>query len=201
MAETYSDGAIGPDEYHARLLRLKAQESELTKRLTNLETVEDKERAASLERLTSALQSLLDEGTGQVIVSPFGVFGVPHDESLPVLGLACTIEDTPEVHWECSDFLEKIEYTRGDYKQLKQISRRVMDLTVGAGKVQLIQNMRSILQLFEVRVVVYNDRIEIQGHFPTQTLGVLHAGGRQLIKSGCQDTRSTDTLILSKYPR
>ncbi|MFC2067902.1 recombinase family protein [Chloroflexota bacterium] len=184
LAETYSDGAIGPDEYHARLLRLKAQESELTKRLTNLETVEDKERAASLERLTSSLQSLLDDGTGQVIVSPFGVFGVPHDESLPVLGLACTIEDTPEVHWELSGFLEKIEYTRGDYKQLKQLSRRIMDLTVGVGKVQLIHNMRSILQLFEVRVVVYNDRIEIQGHLPTQTLGVLQAGGRQLINQG-----------------
>ena len=184
LAETYSDGAIGSDEYHARLLGLKAQESELTKCLTNLETVEDKEQAASLERLTGALQSLLDESTGQVIVSPFGVFGVPRDESLPVIGLACTIEDTSEVYWERSDFLEKIEYTRGDYRQLKQISRRIMDSTVGAGKMQQIQNMRSILQLFEVRVMVYNDRMEIQGHFPTQTLGVFHARGRQLINQG-----------------
>ena len=49
---------------------------------------------------------------------------------------------------------------------------------------QLIQNIRSIIQLFEVRVVVYNDNMEIQGHLPTQTLGVLHTGGRQLINHG-----------------
>ncbi len=114
----------------------------------------------------------------------FGVFGVPHDESLPVVGLARNIEDTPEVHWEHSDFLEKITSIRGDQRRLRQISRRIMDSTVGAGKMQLIQNMRSILQLFEVRVVVYNDKMEIQGHFPTQTLGVLHTRGRQLINQG-----------------
>ena len=184
LAETYSDGAIGRDEYHARLLTLKAQESELTKRLTNLETIEDKEQAASLYRLTGALQSLLDESTGQVIVAPFGVFGVPHDKSLPVLGLACNIEDTPEVHWEYSEFLEELEDTKGDYEQLRRSIRIMMNLKTGAGKVQLIQNMRSILQLFEVRIVMYNDRMEIQGHFPTQTLGVLHVGGRPLINRG-----------------
>ena len=56
--------------------------------------------------MTGVLQSLLDESTGQVIVSPFGVFGMPHDKSLPVVGLASNIEDTPEVHWERSDFLD-----------------------------------------------------------------------------------------------
>ncbi|MFC2068070.1 hypothetical protein ACFLTP_03550 [Chloroflexota bacterium] len=40
------------------------------------------------------------------------------------------------------------------------------------------------MQLFEVRVVVYDDMIEIQGHFPTQTLGMLQAGGRRLINHG-----------------
>ncbi|MFC2058735.1 recombinase family protein [Chloroflexota bacterium] len=184
LAETYSDGAIGPDEYHARLLGLKARESELTKRLTNLETVEDKEQAAYLENLTGVLQSLLDESTGQVIVSPFGVFGVPHDRSLPVVGLACNIEDTPEVYWDLSEFLEEITSIRGDPKRLRQISRSIMNNTFGAGKMQLIQNMRSILQLFQVKVVVYDDKMEIKGQFPTQTLGVLHAHGRQLKNQG-----------------
>ena len=88
------------------------------------------------------------------------------------------------MHWERSDFLEKIASIRGDQRRLRQISRRIMNSTVGAGKMQLIQNMRSILQLFEVRIVVYNDKMEIQGHFPTQTLGVLRARGRQLINQG-----------------
>jgi hypothetical protein len=52
----------------------------------------------------------------------------------------------PPVFYECDDFRKRVN--------------------------EVVKNIRAVLQLFDIRVFVYSDRVEIRGAIPPQLLGM-----------------------------
>ena len=164
----YADGAVSGNAYKLKLNQLKKQETALVKCRHNIDPLELTELAVLEGRIT-AVKDVLSKG--RLLVTEFGIFGELGDDYVPVgfnawresdgklaIGDVTEMEkfriegtdmvmsgiDAPPGFWECEDLKEREE--------------------------KIKRNMRAILQLFNIKVIVYPDHAEIKGTIPPQVL-------------------------------
>lgn len=168
----FADGAIKEEIYKSKLHRLKAREATLLKcrrninptSLTELEMLED--RIANVHDILSK---------GSLSLTEFGLFGMVGDTYTPVGFNA----------WRETDGDLSIgERTEQDAFQIEGTNMVMRGINAPSGfwdcnnaqeQDNIIKkNLRAILQLFNIRVHIFPDRIEIQGAIPTQVLDILN---------------------------
>ena len=168
LGMAFADGAVLESAYKAKLNQLKKQEADLIKCRHNIDPRELTE-LDGLEGRIAMVKDVLSKGC--LRLSGFGIFGELGDEYIPVgfnawrecdgelaIGEATEMDtfliegtdlvmrgiDAPPAFWECEDLDEREERVK--------------------------RNMRAMLQLFNIKVLVFPDHIEIEGAIPTQVL-------------------------------
>jgi len=164
----FADGAVSESSYKSKLNQLKKQEITLFKSHNAIHP----SKLAGLSVLEERIGRVKDIlSVGNIYITEFGIFGAKNDEyfpagfnawresdgklaigefresdRIPVAGtdLAMRGIDAPPGFWTCQDPREREEYIK--------------------------KNLRGVLQLFQVKVFIFPDRIEIKGSIPTQLI-------------------------------
>jgi len=168
LGMAFADGAVSESAYKSKLNQLKKQEAALLKCRHNIDPLELTE-LAMLEGRIAMVKDVLSQGA--LSVTEFGIFGKIGDEYIPAGFNA----------WrECDGELAIGETTEMDTFRIEGTDKvmRGIDAPPGFWECQDLQkreekikrNMRAILQLFNIRVLVYPERVEIKGTIPTQFL-------------------------------
>jgi len=168
LGMVFADGAMEESAYKSKLKQLKKQEASLVKCRHNIDPLELTE-LAELEGRIAMVQNVLSKG--KLEVTEFGIFGEKDNEYIPAGFNA----------WrECDGELAIGEVTEKDYFRLEGTDKymRGIDAPLGfweCGDYEeqskiIKRNMRAILQLFNIRVIVFPDRVEIKGTIPQQVL-------------------------------
>ncbi len=166
----FTDGAIKEETYKSKLRNLKAREAMLLKCRQNI----DPTSLTELDMLEDRIANVNDIlSKGKFILNEFGIFGMLGDTYTPVgfnawretdgkLSIGeCTEKDTFRI--EGTDLVMRgIDAPSGfwDCNSLEEQDNIIK------------KNMRAVLQLFNSRVQMFPDRIEIQGAIPTQVLDI-----------------------------
>jgi site-specific DNA recombinase len=170
LGMAFADGAIEESAYKLKLKQLKKQEASFLKCRRNIDPVE-LEELEELEGRIVMVKEIL--GRGKFEVSEFGFFGELSNEKLYVpAGFNA---------WRESDGELAIgEVTEMDYFRIEGTDMYMRGIDVPPGfwecgdhekqAEKIKKNMRAILQLFGIRVIVYQDRVEIKGTIPSQVL-------------------------------
>jgi hypothetical protein len=164
----YADGAISGSAYKSKLSQLKKQETALVKCRHNIDPLELTELAV-LEGRIATVKDVLSKGG--LLVTEFGIFGELGDDYIPVGFNA----------WRESDGKLAIGYVTEMDKFRIEGTDMVMsgiDALPGFWECEDLQareekikaSMRAILQLFNIKVIVYQDRAEIKRTIPPQVL-------------------------------
>jgi hypothetical protein len=164
----YADGAVSSNAYKSKLNQLKRQETALVKCRHNIDPLELTELAL-LGGCIAAVKDVLSKG--RLLVTRFGIFSELGDDYIPVGFNA----------WRESDGKLAIGYVTEMDKFRIEGADMVMsgiDALPGFWECEDLQareekikaNMRAILQLFNIKVIVYQDRAEIKRTIPPQVL-------------------------------
>jgi len=168
LGMTFADGAVNESAYKSKLNHLKKQEATLLKCRHNIDPLELSELAA-LEGRIAMVKDILTRG--KLEITEFGIFGQIGDEYIPAGFNA----------WrECDGELAISEVMEMDTFRIEGIDKVMRGINAPMGfwkcedlqeqKEKVIKNMRALLQLFDIKVLVYPERIEIKGTIPTQVL-------------------------------
>jgi len=171
LGMVFADGAVSESAYKSKLSQLKKQEGALLKCRHNIDPLELTEMAA-LEARIAMVKDVLSQGT--LSVSEFGIFGEIGNEYIPAGFNA----------WrECDGGLAIGEVTEMDTFRIEGTDKvmRGIDAPPGFWKCEdpqqqeehIKKNMRAVLQLFNIKVLVFPERVEIKGTIPTQVLDKL----------------------------
>jgi len=167
LGMAFADAAVSENAYKSKLSQLKKQEAALLKCRHNIDPQELTEVAA-LERRIVMVKDILSQGT--LRVTDFGIFGNIGDQYMP----------TGFNAWrECEGELAIGEAKPKDTFRIEGTDKviRGIDVPPGFWETDLKQrrekvksNERAILQLFNIKVIVFPERVEIKGTIPTQVL-------------------------------
>jgi len=168
LGMAFTDGAVKDGVYKVKLSQLKKQEAALLKYRHNIDPSELDE-LSKLESRIALVKDILSKGN--LSLTEFGIFGSMGDEYVPAgfnawresegkltIGEVTEMDifrvegtdmvmrgiDVPPAFWECD----------GPQEQEEKIKR----------------NLRAILQLFNIKVFVFPERVEIRGAIATQVL-------------------------------
>jgi len=168
LGMVFADGAISESIYRSKLGQLKKQEAAVLKCRHNI----DPQALADLAELEARIAKVKDIlGHGRLAVTEFGIFGEIGDEYIPAGFNA----------WrECDGELAIGEITEMDKFRIEGTDKVMRGVNAPAGfwdcqdqeeqAKRIKKNMRAILQLFDVKVIVFTERVEIRGAIPTQFL-------------------------------
>ena len=168
LGMVFADGAISESIYRSKLGQLKKQEAAVLKRRHNI----DPEALADLAELEARIAKVKDIlGRGSLYVTEFGMFAEIGDEYVPAGFNA----------WrECDGELAIGETTEMDTFRIEGTDKVMRGVNAPAGfwdcqdqeeqAKRIKKNMRAILQLFDIKVIVFPERVEIRGAIPTQVL-------------------------------
>jgi len=168
LGMVFADGAISESAYRSKLSQLKKQEAAVLKRRHNIDPHELAD-LATLEVRITRVKDILSQGT--LRITEFGIFGELGDEYIPAGFNA----------WrECDGELAIGEVTEMDTFRIEGTDKvmRGVDAPPGFWECEdpqkqaerIKKNMRAILQLFDIKVIVFPERVEIKGAIPTQIL-------------------------------
>ena len=168
LGMVFADGAISEKTYKSKLGQLKKQEAAILKCRHNIDPLELTD-LAMLEARIGKVKDIL--GQGILRVTEFGIFGEIGDKYIPAGFNA----------WrECDGKLAIGEITEMDTFRIEGTDKvmRGVDAPPGFWECEYPQqqeerikkNMRAILQLFDIKVIVFPERVEIKGAIPTQVL-------------------------------
>jgi len=168
LGMAFADGAVLESTYKSRLNQLKKQEANLLKCRHNIDPSELSE-LSTLESRIAMVKDILSKGG--LSLTEFGIFGSIGDEYIPAGFNA----------WrECDGKLAIGQVTEADTFRIEGTDKVMRGIDVPPEfwecnnrqeqEEKLKRNMRAILQLFNIRVLVYPERVEIKGTIPTQVL-------------------------------
>jgi len=171
LGMVFADGAVSESAYKSKLNQLKKQETALVKCRHNIAPLELTELAI-LEGRIDVVKHVLSKGV--LSVTEFGIFGKMGDDYIPAGFNA----------WrECDGELAIGEVTEMEKFRIEgtDMVMRGIDAPLGFWECEDVQkreekikvNIRAILQLFNIKVIVYPERVEIKGTIPTQVLDKL----------------------------
>jgi len=168
LALTFADGAIDESLYRVNLEKLKKQQLELTRRQQAIDPSTLMEILETQERI-EAIKEILDHGS--LRLNALGFFGLMGDKYIPV-GFNPWLETDgkPEVGQLTNMSDVKIPGTDIMFKSMAP--QGILESTPAQLTELLKKNWRGILQLFDIHVKVFNDRIEIHGLIPPQVIAI-----------------------------
>jgi site-specific DNA recombinase len=168
LALTFADGAIKEGPYKTNLEKLKKQEIELTKRQQSIDPSTMMEIVDTQERI-KAIKEIMDKGRLQL--NPLGFFGQLDDKYIPVGFNPWHGTDGKMEIGELANLMErKIPGTGVIVKSMTP--QNLIEASPAELMELLKKNWRGILQLFDIHVTVFNDRIEIRGLIPPQVIEI-----------------------------
>jgi len=163
----FADGMVSNDIYKTKSARLKKQIDTLLKRRSNISPSETMELAV-LEDKISLIKEIVEKG--RLSVTEFGMFA-SYDDMYTPLGYNAYRETDGKLAigevWE-KDYIP-IEGTKLKLRGI-DAPPEFWEADPEARDRHMKQNMRAILQFFNIKVLVYPDRVEIRGTIPTQIL-------------------------------
>jgi hypothetical protein len=157
LGMAFADGAVSETAYRIKLKRLKNEEADLLKCQRNIDPRELGE-IASLGISIDMVKDVLSRG--QHDLSDYDILGQVND-----------------IMNNLDSNISSVKYTEKDPDDIKTTNLTVDTPTDCSNGDDLqenleatLRNQRALLQKFNIRVVVYPDRVEIKGAIPTQIL-------------------------------
>ncbi len=166
----FADGAIREELYRSKLRELKKQEALLAKCRQNVDPSTLTELGILNERINMVREVM---SRGELTLTEFGIFGLVSDQMVP-MGFNA---------WQETDGKLAVgEVTDQDAFPIEGTDLVMRGISAPAGFWQcedpkeqdetIKRNLRAILQLFNVRVYVFPERVEIQGAIPLEAFEV-----------------------------
>jgi hypothetical protein len=170
LGMAFADGAINEEAYKSKLKRLKKEEAGLLGYHHSID-IDELAETISLGIHIDMIKEVLSKGS--LLVTDFGIIGEIGDTSIH-------IGDTETLQIDGDELVIKdkstlLESKDGESPQEKQEA--------------IERNKRAILQFFNIKVIVYPERVEVKGSIPTQMLD----------KMGKED--KTAPIITSALPK
>jgi hypothetical protein len=169
LGMVFADGAINEEIYRSKLKQLKKQEATLIKCRKNIDPAALDE-IDNLEKRISIVNEIIERGA--IEFTDFGVFGTLGNENKYVpLGFNVLRENI--------DNLGIGEVKEMDYFGIEGTDKYIRGIDVPEGfwdydraeqEKIVIKSKRALLQLFNIKIIAYPDRVEIQGTIPPQVL-------------------------------
>ena len=164
----FADGAVNESAYRSKLKKLKKEEADLLRCHHNIGPGELSE-IISLGIHIDMVKDVLSKDS--LLVTDFGIIGELGDIFIPA-GFNAFKEREGEL--TPSEMADKDTLLF----EMTDMVIRAVDVPSGfrecadpRGKEEMIKrNQRAILQLFNIRIIVYPERVEIKGTIPTQIL-------------------------------
>jgi site-specific DNA recombinase len=168
LALAFADGAIKEGPYKTNLEKLKKQEIELIKRQQSIDPSTMMEIIDTQARI-KAVKEIMDKGSLQL--NPLGFFGLLGDKYIPVgFNPWHDMDDKAEIG-ELSGLIDR--KIPGIDIVIKSMTPQSLIQASPSERMELLKkNWRGILQLFDIHVTVFNDRIEIRGLIPPQVVDI-----------------------------
>ena len=195
---SFADGAISRETYQKKLQEAIKIEKDLHKSRDNL-SPDDRSEIGDLDQAIASLEKTLTSGSAKILLTELGVrvshipedWIVGHDStgkvaglenwaivappdtlSIPELGMTMIIVEERDLIWN-------FEVTRDT----------------------IWKNIREIFNRLNIKVYVFNDRVEIRGHIPTEIIDIpqenTHPKAEPIICSARGPGRWIDILHLS----
>ena len=158
--EAYADGALGKELYTDKLGKLKKRQSQLKERISNLNP-EHQAEIQHLERCISTVNQMLEN---DLAITKKGIRGYTYDKTTD------TFKVIP-LGWNLSEIdtlLKNMEFE----KHNKLILPKAHDSLPEPDPQEWRMTIRALLQVFDVRIMVYPDRVEVHGILPEQVIGI-----------------------------
>jgi hypothetical protein len=164
---SFADGAISRETYQKKLQEAVRIEKDLLKVRDNL-SPEDRSEIGELDQAIASLEKILNSESAKILLTELGVqvahapegwiigqevsdiiegpenwavIDTPNTLRIPELGMTMSIVDGPEVNWN-------FEVTRDT----------------------IWRNIRETFNRLNIKVYIFNDRVEIRGHIPTEII-------------------------------
>ena len=169
LGMAFADGAVPEAAYKTKFATLKKQEASLMRRRRNLDPAETADLAEVESRIAFVKDVLR---SGELTLSDFGIFGQKGFKYFPA-GFNAWMETDGELA-----IGEVVDMTTIKFEGLEgAIFKGIVAPTeLGEGedpderRVVMARNLRTILQLFGIKVHVFPDKVEVRGGIPTQVL-------------------------------
>lgn len=160
LGMAFADGAVSESAYRLKLKRLKKEEADLLKCQRNIDFTELGEMI-SLGISIDMVKDVLNKGS--LLITDSGIFGQIDDICSTLDFNVSTEHDGGEnTHgFEMTDLVMRALDTPPDFREGVDLQEK---------RETMKRNQRSILQKFNIRVIVYPERVEIKGTIPTQVL-------------------------------
>jgi site-specific DNA recombinase len=186
LALTFADGAIKEAVYKTNLEKLKKQELELMRRQQAIDPSTLMEILETQERI-KAIKEILDHGSLQL--NEFGFFALMGNKYMPIGFNPWNDTDGKMEVGELKN-LDDIKFPGTDFMIKSMIPQGIGESTLAERTELLKKNWRGILQLFDIHVKVFNDRIEIRGLIPPQVIAVPEKKQSECAPISCSVRRS-----------
>ena len=168
LGMAFTDGAVSESAYRSKLKRLKKEEADLLKCRHNIDPVELGE-IISLGIRIDMVKDVLSKGS--LLVTDLGIFGelggIYHPAGFNVSGEQddeLAFGEMPEkdtLRFEMTDMVTRAIDAPPGFQECEEPREK---------EEAIKRNQRAILQFFNIRVIVYPERVEIKGTIPTQIL-------------------------------
>jgi hypothetical protein len=168
---SFADGAISRETYRKKLQEAIRIEKDLLKMRDNL-SPEDKTEIGELEQAIDSLEKTLDSKSAKLLLTELGVQVVDFPEGW-IVGY-----DTPEG----VDGLESYYYIEAPDTLRIPEAGMVMSIVDGPqvnsnfeiARDTIWRNIRETFERLDIKVYIFNDRVEIRGYIPTEVIPIPH---------------------------
>jgi len=144
LGMAFTDGAVHEPAYKSKLKRLKNEEQFLLRSQQDINP-EQLGKIAYLSFCIETVKEILDHGS--IHITDFGLMGNMGEDNSHISGI--------------TDFITGNQYLPDNSLEDHLSSEK---------QESLIRNRRALLQMFNIKVVAYPERVEIQGTIPTEVL-------------------------------
>jgi hypothetical protein len=169
LGVAFADGLVNESLYKEMLTRLKKQEANLFKCRHDIDPSQI-DQITAFEARIKAIKDILNKG--ELVLNEFGIYAMTKTHFLPVGFNAFRESDSKLACGEVEPkqiMVFKGEYPMYPYDIIDPPGYYECDDSKKRVNV-VIKNIRAIMQLFNIKVFVYADRVEIRGAIPSQLL-------------------------------
>ncbi len=184
LALVYTDQAIKREVYEKRMSILKKREKDLLKSRANLDP-QVKIELDELERTIAYLEKIVDGKAGKLFLTEMGIWV----DNIPDSWIG-SYKKLSIGSWDEPNRFDVGEFRLGENGPVMMMVDGSPRSNAEVSRQTVLQNIRRVFELLQIRVYIFRDRIEMKGFIPKGFIGIPYGDDGQekdsIIPSSCQ---------------
>jgi hypothetical protein len=165
----FADGAISRETYRKKLQEAIKIEKDLLRSRDNL-SLDDRSEIGDLDKAIASLEKTLNSGSAKILLTELGVqvLDIPEDwiVGYDSPGGVADLENWAVVESPNTLRIPELGMT------MSIVDRPVGDWNFEVTRETIWRNIREIFNRLNIKVYIFNDRVEIRGNIPTEIIDI-----------------------------